>query len=42
MEYVGGGRLFEKITQQKNQVISEEMARGYMRKLFGALHHMHS
>lgn len=42
MEYIGGGELFEKIAQQKNQVFSEEMARRYMRKLFGALHHMHS
>ena len=42
MEYIGGGELFEKIAQQKNQVFSEEMARGYMKKLFGALHHMHS
>lgn len=42
MEYIGGGELFEKIAQQKNQVFSEEMAAIYMRKLFGALHHMHS
>ena len=42
MEYIGGGELFEKIAQQKNQVFSEEMAADYMKKLFGALHHMHS
>ena len=42
MEYIGGGELFEKIAAQKNQVFSEEMAKDYMRKLFGALHHMHS
>ena len=42
MEYIGGGELFEKIAQQKNQVFSEEMAAIYMKKLFGALHHMHS
>ena len=42
MEYIGGGELFDKIASQKNQVFSEEMARDYMRKLFGALHHMHS
>lgn len=42
MEYIGGGELFEKIAQQKNQVFSEGMAKDYMKKLFGALHHMHS
>jgi calcium-dependent protein kinase len=42
MEYIGGGELFEKIAQQKNQVFSEKMAAEYMKKLFGALHHMHS
>lgn len=42
MEYIGGGELFEKIAQQKNQVFSEDMAQDFMRKLFGACHHMHS
>ena len=42
MEFIGGGELFEKIAQQKNQVFSEDMAAVYMKKLFGALHHMHS
>ena len=42
MEYIGGGELFEKIAAQENQVFSEEMAKGYMRKLLGACHHMHS
>ena len=42
MEYIGGGELFEKISQQKNQVFGEEQAKDYMKKLFGALNHMHS
>jgi calcium-dependent protein kinase len=42
MEYIGGGELFEKIAQQKNQVFSEPMAAEYMKKLFGALNHMHA
>ena len=42
MEYIGGGELFEKIAAQKNQVFGEDMARDYMRKLFGACAHMHS
>ena len=42
MEYIGGGELFDKIAQQKNQVFSEEMAKEYLKKLFGACNHMHS
>ena len=42
MEYIGGGELFEKIAQQKNQVFSEPMAAEYMKKLFSALNHMHA
>ena len=42
MEYIGGGELFDLISKQKNQVFSEEMAAMYMKKLFGALNHMHS
>lgn len=42
MEYIGGGELFDKIASQKNQVFSEDMAQAYMKKLFGACHHMHS
>ena len=42
MEYIGGGELFDLISQQENQVFSEQMASVYMKKLFGALHHMHS
>lgn len=30
MEYIGGGELFEKISQQDNQTFTEEIARGYM------------
>ena len=42
MEYIGGGELFDKIASMKNQVFTEDMASDYMRKLFGALNHMHS
>lgn len=42
MEYIGGGELFDKIASQKNQVFSEEQAKDYMKKMFGACHHMHS
>jgi len=42
MEYIGGGELFDKISMQKNQVFTEEIAAQYMKKLFGALNHMHS
>lgn len=42
MELIGGGELFDKIAAQENQVFTEKMARGYMRKLLGACHHMHA
>ena len=42
MENVGGRELFDKITEQENFALSEDMAKGYMRKLLGACHHMHS
>lgn len=42
MEYIGGGELFEKIAQQKNQVFNEVIAFEYINKLFGALSHMHA
>jgi calcium-dependent protein kinase len=42
MELIGGGELFDKIAAQENQVFTEDIARGYMRKLLGACHHMHS
>ena len=42
MEYIGGGELFDKIASMKNQVFSEDMAAEYMKKLFGALNHMHA
>jgi len=42
MEYINGGELFEKIAKQDNQVFGEEMAAGYMQKLFSALAHMHA
>lgn len=42
MEYVGGGELFEMITKQNNQVLSEEMAKTYIRKILSALQHIHA
>lgn len=42
MEFIGGGELFDKITQQENQVFTEDMAAHYMKKLFSALNHMHA
>ena len=42
MEYIGGGELFDKIASMKNQVFTEDLAAEYMKKLFGALNHMHS
>jgi calcium-dependent protein kinase len=42
MEYIGGGELFDKIAQQKNQVFNEVTAYEYIYKLFGALNHMHA
>lgn len=42
MEYIGGGELFEMITQQKDNTLSEEQAKNYMRKILSALVHMHS
>lgn len=42
MEFIGGGELFDKIANQENQVLSEEDAVFYMRKLFSALNHMHA
>lgn len=42
MEYIGGGELFDKISEQENQVFTEEFARDYMKKLLGACHHMHA
>ena len=42
MEHIGGRELFAKITEQKNFHLSEEMAKGYLKKLLGACHHMHS
>lgn len=42
MELIGGGELFDKIAAQENQVFTEKMARGYLRKLLGACHHMHA
>lgn len=41
MEYIGGGELFDKLTEQENQTFTEEQARIYMKKLFGACAHMH-
>ena len=42
MEYVDGGELFEKIKNSNNQKLSEQNAQEYMKKLFGAVCHMHS
>ena len=42
MEYIGGGELFDKISNQVNNVFNEEMAAKYMKELFGALNHMHA
>ena len=42
MEYIGGGELFEKIAEQKNQTFTENVAREYLQKLIGACHHMHA
>lgn len=42
MEYVDGGELFEKIKSSDNQILSEENAQEYMKKLLGAVCHMHS
>ena len=42
MEYVDGGELFEKIKSSDNQKLSEQNAQEYMKKLFGAVSHMHS
>lgn len=42
MEYVDGGELFEKIKSSDNQKLSEQNAQVYMKKLFGAVCHMHS
>jgi serine/threonine protein kinase len=36
MEYVGGGELFDVITNQVNQTLSEEMAKEYMKKILSA------
>lgn len=42
MEYIDGGELFEKIAAQTNQTFDERMAQTYMKKLFGAVCHMHA
>jgi len=42
MEYIDGGELFNKISQQENQVFNEKLASIYMKKLLSALNHIHS
>ena len=42
MEHIGGGELFDKITSSENGVFTEDMAAHYMKKLLGAVNHMHS
>ena len=42
MEYISGGELFNKISSADNQVLTEDVAKKYMFKLFSACNHMHS
>ena len=42
MEYINGGELFDKIASSDNNVLSEKVAYEYMKKLLGAICHMHS
>lgn len=42
MEFIGGGEMKDRMDQQKKNMYSEDVARGYMKKLFGACHYMHS
>ena len=42
MEYIEGQQLFDKISQKKNQLFTEQEAAHYMRELFSALNHCHA
>ena len=42
MEYINGGELFDKIASSDNNVLTEKLAHEYMKKLLGAICHMHS
>lgn len=42
MEVIEGMQLFDKITQQHNQVFTEHVAATYMKQLFSAINHCHA